>query len=117
LDEATGSILEEEFDLVVLSVGMVPSSSARGLAKRLGIDLSADGFAKTDTFSPLATSRPGIFTCGVFQGPKDIPETVAQASGAAAAASEGLSAARGSLVGGKEYPLEKTVEGEEPRIG
>jgi heterodisulfide reductase subunit A-like polyferredoxin len=117
LDEASGSIKEEDFDLVVLSVGMVPSQGSQGLAKKLGIDLSPDGFAKTDTFSPLATSKPGIYTCGVFQGPKDIPETVAQASGAAAAASEALSPSRGTMVAGKGYPTEKAVEGEEPRIG
>ena len=117
VDEATGSVVEEEFDLAVLSVGMVPSSTTKGLAKRLGIDLNPYGFARTDTFTPLSTSRPGVFTCGVFQGPKDIPETVAQASGAAAAASEALAASRGSMVGGKTYPNERPLDGEEPRIG
>ncbi len=116
IDDA-GEIKEEEFDLAVLSVGMVPSASTRELAKNLGIELDAYGFAKTDTLAPLATSRSGVFACGVFQGPKDIPETVAQASGAAAAASEILSEVRGTMVARKEYPEERDVKEEEPRIG
>jgi len=115
-DEA-GEIREEEFDLVVLSVGMVPASSTKNLAQIVGIDLDAYGFAKTDRFAPLATSRPGVYVCGVFQGPKDIPETVAQASGAAAAASAILAEARGTEVTRKEYPEPKDVKKEEPRIG
>jgi heterodisulfide reductase subunit A-like polyferredoxin len=116
LDEA-GEIKEEEFDLVVLSVGMVPSASTQELAKSLKIELDPYGFAKTDSLTPLATTRDGVYVCGVFQGPKDIPETVAQASGAAAAASETLSAVRGTMVTRKEYPQQKEVKEEEPRIG
>jgi len=116
IDDA-GEIKEEEFDLVVLSVGMVPSASTKELAKNLGIELDAYGFAKTDSLAPLATTRSGVFVCGVFQGPKDIPETVAQASGAAAAASEILSEVRGTMVTRKEYPEQREVKEEEPRIG
>jgi heterodisulfide reductase subunit A-like polyferredoxin len=116
IDDA-GEIKEEEFDLVVLSVGMVPSASTSELAKNLGVELDPYGFAKTDSLTPLATSRPGVYVCGVFQGPKDIPETVAQASGAAAAASEILSEVRGTMVTRKEYPEEREVKEEEPRIG
>jgi heterodisulfide reductase subunit A-like polyferredoxin len=116
VDEA-GEVREETFDMVVLSVGMVPSKSAGELAKKLGIDLNPYGFAKTDAFTPLSTSRTGIYVCGAFQGPKDIPETVAQASGAAGAASAMLSAARGTMVAPKEYPDERDVLGEAPRIG
>jgi heterodisulfide reductase subunit A-like polyferredoxin len=115
-DEA-GEIREEEFDLVVLSVGMVPASSTKNLAQTVGIELDAYGFAKTDRFAPLATSRPGVYVCGVFQGPKDIPETVAQASGAAAAASAVLAEVRGTEVTRKGYPEPKDVKMEEPRIG
>ncbi|MDO8956684.1 MAG: FAD-dependent oxidoreductase, partial [Deltaproteobacteria bacterium] len=116
LDDA-GEIREEEFDLVVLSVGMTPSASTRELGKNLGIELDDYGFAKTDVLAPLATSRPGVYVCGVFQGPKDIPETVAQASGAAAAASEILAEVRGTMVSRKEYPEQKDVQEEAPRIG
>jgi heterodisulfide reductase subunit A len=115
--DAAGEIKEEEFDLVVLSVGMVPSASTGELAKNLGVELDPYGFARTDNLTPLATSRPGVYVCGVFQGPKDIPETVAQASGAAAAASEILSEVRGTMVTRKEYPEERKVREEEPRIG
>ncbi|KPK92290.1 MAG: hypothetical protein AMJ94_05395 [Deltaproteobacteria bacterium SM23_61] len=116
LDEG-GEMQEEEFDLVVLSVGMVPAASTKELAKNVEIELDANGFAKTDPLDPLATTRPGVYVCGVFQGPKDIPETVAQASGAAAAASQILSEVRGTLVARKEYPPQKEVKEEEPRIG
>ncbi|MDI6753865.1 MAG: FAD-dependent oxidoreductase [Thermodesulfobacteriota bacterium] len=116
LDDA-GEMREEEFELVVLSVGMVPSASTRELGKNLGIALDDYGFAKTDVLTPLATTRPGVYVCGVFQGPKDIPETVAQASGAAAAASEILSEVRGTMVSRKEYPEQKDVKEEAPRIG
>jgi heterodisulfide reductase subunit A-like polyferredoxin len=115
--DESGEIREEEFDLVVLSVGMVPASSTKNLAQTVGIDLDAYGFAKTDRFAPLATSRPGVYVCGVFQGPKDIPETVAQASGAAAAASAVLSEVRGTEVTRKVYPEPKDVKKDEPRIG
>jgi len=115
--DESGEITEETFDMVVLSVGMTPSRSARELAKKLSIDLNPYGFAKTDSFTPLATSRSGIYVCGAFQGPKDIPETVAQASGAAGAASAMLSEARGTMVALKEYPEQRDVSGEVPRIG
>jgi len=106
-----------EFDLVVLSVGFQPSSEAIKLAKRLGIQLNKYGFCYTDIFSPVETSKPGIFVTGAFQGPKDIPETVTQASGAAGSASALLAPARNTLIRIKEYPPEKDVRGEDPRIG
>ena len=112
-----GAVVEEAFDLVVLSVGMTPSATSSSLARRINVDLDPYGFVRTGAFAPLQTSRPGIYACGVFQGPKDIPETVAQASGAAAAASMALSDARGTRVAAKEYPPQKQVDGEAPRIG
>ena len=112
-----GDISTAEFDLVVLSVGLQPSPGAMKLAKKLGIQLNHYGFCHTDTFSPLETSRPGIFVCGVFSGPKDIPETVMQASGAAVGASTLLASVRKTLTKLKEYPPETDVTGEEPRIG
>ena len=106
-----------EFDLVVLSVGFQPSPEAIKLAKRLRIQLNKYGFCYTDTFSPVETSRPGIFVSGAFQGPKDIPETVMQASSAGAKAASLLSPVRNTLISEKTYPPEKEVDGEEPRIG
>jgi heterodisulfide reductase subunit A-like polyferredoxin len=108
---------EEEFDLAVLSVGMRPEPGTLELAGRLGISLTDNGFCLTDGFSPLNTSREGIYACGAFQGPKDIPETVVQASAAAEAASAFLTEARGTLARVKEYPPERDVSDQEPRIG
>ncbi len=110
-------VKEEEFDLVVLSVGMTPSQGAKKLAQKLGLELDAYGFCKTEEFSPLQTSKPGIYVCGAFQGPKDIPETVAQASAAVTRASDILADVRGTLTKKKDYPAEIDVAGEEPRIG
>jgi heterodisulfide reductase subunit A-like polyferredoxin len=81
------NIQEEEFDLVVLSVGMRPEPKALELAGRIGFSLNKQGFCFADGFSPLTTSREGVFACGAFLSPKDIPETVVQASAAAEAAS------------------------------
>jgi heterodisulfide reductase subunit A-like polyferredoxin len=116
IDDA-GMPVEEEFELVVLSVGMTPSATIRDLAGKMGLELDPHGFAKTQTFRPLETSVSGVYACGVFQGPKDIPETVAQASGAAGAASSILSEARGTEVSPKTYPDQKDVNEEAPRIG
>jgi len=108
---------DEEFDLVVLSVGMKPPKRIEELAKILRIKLNKYNFCATDTFSPVETSRPGIFVCGAFASPKDIPESVAQASGAAAKAGGIIASERGKLTVAKEYPPERDVSGEEPRIG
>ncbi|MBW1839005.1 MAG: CoB--CoM heterodisulfide reductase iron-sulfur subunit A family protein [Deltaproteobacteria bacterium] len=112
-----GKIAEEEFDLVVLSVGLEPPKTSKELAKALDIDLNHYGFCSTKGFTPLTTSKPGIFVTGAFQGPKDIPETVAQSSGAAALASALLTPARGSLAKQKTLPKEQDVSGQPPRIG
>ena len=116
LDEE-GKIVEEEFDLVVLSVGMVPSKQTVEMAKRMGLEVDSYGFCKTKPFEPTSTSRPGIYVCGAFQGPKDIPETVTQASGAVADATGMIASARGTMAIKREYPTEADVAGQEPRIG
>ena len=78
-----GKLVEEEFDLVVLSIGFTPSKNVEKLARNLGVELNEYGFCKTQALSPMETSKPGVFVCGMFSAPKDIPETVTQASGAA----------------------------------
>jgi heterodisulfide reductase subunit A-like polyferredoxin len=110
-------IQEEEFDLVVLSVGMKPEPKALELAGRIGFTLNKNGFCFADEFTPMTTSRDGVFACGAFLSPKDIPETVVQASAAAEAASAFLTEVRGTLARTKEYPPERDVKGQEPRIG
>lgn len=109
-------IREEEFDMVVLSVGMEMSESVRDLGRELGVALDEYGFCHTAEFDPLQTSRPGIYAVGPFREPKDIPETVIDASGAAALAGELLAPERGTLVARKEYAPERDVLQEEPRI-
>ena len=115
--DETGQEQQEEFDLVVLSVGMRPSARVRDMAARLGVELNEFGFCRTDRLAPMAASRPGIYVAGAFQEPKDIPESVAQASGAAACAMIQLGAVRGSLIKKHEYPWERDVTDEEPRVG
>jgi heterodisulfide reductase subunit A-like polyferredoxin len=112
-----GEMASGEFDMVVLSVGLEPVKTRQEIAGTFGIDLNQYGFARTSTFEPLQTSRPGIFVSGAFSGPKDVPETVAQASAVASKASSILAEARGTLVTEKEYVPEKNVNYERPRIG
>jgi len=114
---AAEGVAEEPFDMVVLSVGLEPGEQQRRLASKLGIRLDANGFIWTDSLRPLETSRPGIFVGGVASGPKDIPETVIQASGTAGKASQLLADVRGTLTVEQEFPPEKDVSEQEPRIG
>ena len=115
--DESGASQSEAFDMVVLSVGLESSTKARDLAERLGIDLDHYHFAATSSFAPVMTSVPGIYACGVFQGPKDIPYSVMEASAAACAASSKLAAARGTLVKEKTFPQEVDISREKPRIG
>jgi heterodisulfide reductase subunit A len=110
-------VKEEEFDLVVLSVGLNPLAGVEGLADKFGIELNSHEFCKTNPVNPIETSRRGIFVSGAFQGPKDIPESVMTASGAAALCSQLLAYRRGKLSREREYPAERDVLGEEPRVG
>ena len=112
-----GKLKTEEFDMVVLSVGMRPPKNVEKLTEVFGIKLNRYGFCQTATFSPVETSESGIFVCGAFAAPKDIPESVAQASAVAAKATAIITSERGKLTAAKEYPLERDVSKEEPRIG
>ncbi len=110
-------VKEEEFDLVVLSVGLTPPADSKGLAGKFGIELNSHGFCKAVAFNPMETTRPGVFVSGAFQGPTDIPESVISASGAGAQCGELLDYRRGKLSTERTYPLERDVSGEEPRVG
>jgi heterodisulfide reductase subunit A-like polyferredoxin len=112
-----GQAMEEVFDLVVLSVGLQVPQSSGELAERLGVEVDKYLFASTDPMTPVATSRPGIMVCGSFQGPKDIPSSVTEASAAAAAAAGKLAPARWSATRTLEIPAERDVGAEEPRVG
>ncbi|MHB8158016.1 MAG: FAD-dependent oxidoreductase, partial [Desulfocucumaceae bacterium] len=112
-----GNLHAEEFDMVILSLGMQVSENVKLLGEKLEIDLNKYGFAQTATLSGVETNKPGIFVAGSFSGPKDIPETVMQASAAAGVTQSLLADVRGTLVKEKEYPPERDVSGEEPRVG
>jgi heterodisulfide reductase subunit A2 len=110
-------VKEEEFDMVVLSVGLNPPAQVQSLADKFGIELNAHGFCKTNPVNPMESSRPGIFVCGAFQGPVDIPESVVTASGAGSQCGELLAYRRGKLDRERVYPPERDVSQEEPRVG
>ncbi|MHB8918557.1 MAG: FAD-dependent oxidoreductase, partial [Desulfocucumaceae bacterium] len=112
-----GQAVTEEFDMVVLSVGLNAAPGTAELADKTDVELDQYGFCKTSEFMPGITSREGIFAGGVFAGPKDIPETVVEASAAAGYISRLLSGSRGTCTRKKEYPPEKNVLREKPRIG
>jgi len=115
--DETGKSKEEIFDMVVLSVGFEVGKDTLELARRVGLELDEHHFAKTDGFHPVTTSRPGIYACGSFQGPKDIPQSVTEASAAAAASSALLKESRWSQTQALQRPVEINVLGEAPRIG
>jgi len=114
---AEDGVKEEEFELVVLSVGLNPPDEVEKLADVYGIELNSHGFCKTNPANPIETSRPGIFVSGAFQGPMDIPESVFTASGAGSQCGELLKYRRGKLTKERMYPPERGVSEEEPRIG
>lgn len=116
LDE-TGRRMEEVFDIVVLSVGLGVNKTTTGLATALDIRTDHYGFAVTGSFEPIKTSRSGIYVCGAFEGPKDIPSSVIEASAAAGSAGSNLIDARWNLTRKKETPVEIDTRGEPPRIG
>ncbi len=110
-------VKEEEFDMVVLSVGLNPPTDAKSIANKFGIELSPRDFCKINPINPMSTTRPGIFVTGGFQGPLDIPESVFSASGAGSQIGELLDYRRGNLAKERIYPPERDVSEEEPRIG
>jgi heterodisulfide reductase subunit A len=113
-----GNLVTESFEMVALAVGMTAPSDAKDLSKILGIELNQYDFCSTDIlFSPLETTRSGIFVGGAFGAPKDIPDSVSEASGAAAMASSVIASERGKLVTVKEYPPEKDISDQEPKVG
>ncbi len=112
-----GEMVTEIFDMIVLSIGMQTSPEVIQLAKKLRIDLTDGNFCQTSNFEPVATSRKGIYVCGAFQGPKDIPQSVVDSSAAASAAGEIITAARNQLTRKKEVVPEVNVTNERPRIG
>ncbi|HDR14231.1 MAG TPA: CoB--CoM heterodisulfide reductase iron-sulfur subunit A family protein, partial [Desulfobacteraceae bacterium] len=110
-------VKEEEFDMVVLSVGLNPPEDYRGIAEIFDIELESHGFCRTSSTDPVETGKPGIFVSGAFQGPMDIPESVFSASGACSRCGELIDYRRGRLTRERLYPAETDVSGQEPRVG
>jgi heterodisulfide reductase subunit A len=112
-----GTSAHETFDMIVLSVGLENPPELIETVKRLGINLTEGEFCATSSFRPVATSRDGVYACGVFAGPKDIPQSVIEASSAAAETGILLSTARNTMTQEKEVRKERDIVGERPRIG
>jgi heterodisulfide reductase subunit A len=112
-----GRRIQETFDMVVLSVGFNVSDEAVNLAKKLDIELDSFQLAATGSFEPVQTSKPGIFVCGTFESPKDIPQSVIESSACAAMAEQTLAESRGTMARIKEIPEETDVKGAPPRTG
>lgn len=115
--QENGKTKEENFDMAILSVGLEPRKRMEEFSDRLDIKLDEFGFARTDLFTPLNTTRDGIFVAGAMSGPKDIPESVMSASGAVAECTNFLALKRQERVSKKEFPPERDVIGDRPRIG
>ncbi len=113
----SSSNLTEDFDMVVLSTGFRIADDVKDLAQKLGLELNSSSFPKTDAFNPMVTSVPGVYVAGVIQAPKDIPETMVQASAAACLAGNDLGAGEKVEIEKEILPLETGIVGEEPRIG
>lgn len=116
LDE-NQKLITETFDMVILAAGLKVSEQSKKLAEMLGVELNESGFCATSSFDPVQSTRPGVFVAGMLQGPKDIPQTVMEASASAGASSRLLSSARNTLATKEEFPPQRDVSGEEPRIG
>ncbi len=115
----------ERFEMVVLATGLQPPDSASQLAEMLDIELNSYGFCQTDKFTPLQTTRPGVFVCGAFSSPKEIAETIIDASGAAAEVMRLLNDRLNTHPYTREWPFlsvdglppERDVSGEPARVG
>ena len=112
-----GKLIDETFDMAVLSVGLDVPPETIVLAEQMGIELNSNHFNKTSSFKPVATSKPGIYACGAFSGPKDIPVSVMEASAAACAAAANLSEVRNTLTVKPVAPELRNIAGEAPRVG
>jgi heterodisulfide reductase subunit A len=116
MDEENQQV-SREYDMVILSVGMDPPKYGKELSEKFGIELNEFNFCKTSTFKPVESTREGVYVAGPFTEPKDIPETIMQASGASSKILSLLKDVKGDFITTKEFPPEIDVVGQEPRIG
>jgi len=113
----TGEVEENTVDMLVLSTAIVPNQGNKKLGEILGIDVDDNGFFKQQSLltNPIQSTKDGIFLAGCVQGPKDIPDSVSMASGAAAKAVAPIKDRERHV--GKEFPPELDVAGKKPKIG
>ena len=116
-EDEVGELKEEIFDLVVLSIGLCTTEARKAFMEKMGLERNEFGFVQVNPQSPITVAQPGVFIAGSFIEPKDIPESVTQASAAASKAAALLRNVRGTLVKEKTYPAEKDVSQKEPRTG
>lgn len=112
-----GIIKKDTYDMVVLSVGLQPCKELKDISKILEVNLNEYGFIETNPYLQIETSRKGIYASGTVTEPKDIPESVTQASAAASEAARDIFELRGTEIFEKKYPAEKDITKEFPRIG
>lgn len=123
--DPNGKLYHGRYEMVVLATGLQPPRSAAHLSKVLGIELNEHGFCETDKFTPLQTSRPGVYVCGAFSSPKEIAETIIDGSGAAAEVMRLLNDRLHTYPYSRALPFiavdgmlpERDVSGEAPRVG
>ncbi|MBN2599616.1 MAG: FAD-dependent oxidoreductase, partial [Candidatus Thermoplasmatota archaeon] len=116
-DTLSGKIKEDTVDLLILSTSIIPNKANKKLAQILGTEVDENGFFKEDSLlqNPLQSTKDGIYLAGCIQGPKDIPDSVSMASGAAAQAVAPIKDRQRHI--GREFPPERDVSHEEPHIG
>jgi len=116
-DTLTGEVKEDTVDMLVLSTAIIPNKGNKRLGEALGVEVDENGFFKQQSLlmDPIQSTRKGVFLAGCIQGPKDIPDSVAMASGAAAKAAAPIKDREKHI--GKDFPPERDVKGEKPRIG
>jgi heterodisulfide reductase subunit A len=109
-------VVKEEFDLCVLGIGQRPPRGSAELAKTVGAELNEWGFCKTVDPAGIETTQPGVYVCGSFSEPKDIPDTVTQATACALEALEGMRE-KAAKPPKKTEPTPEPTSEEEPKIG
>lgn len=113
----SSKLLNEEFDMVVLSTGFRIGEDVSKLASMLDIEVNDSNFPVNPGLNQVETSKPGIYVAGTFQAPKDIPETMVQASAAACMAGKDVTPPEKEVDESPTLPPEKNVVGEDPRVG
>lgn len=115
--DASGQRMEEEFDMIVLSVGLTIPEKSRTFADVLGFNINEYGFVETTSYKPVETSRPGVYVSGAFQAPKTIPTAIIDASAASGMVGTLLAESRWSNTKTVKVVKEKDIRGEPPRVG